>query len=109
MLNGLTTTSGENESFVDRFRELTRGMIPVITGGEHASMFPESARRYSDFIFAHEGDEGVLTLLEALEEGDPLTRDSLLSCPDCTTGGRTGCGNSTPGPRGSRKSTTGTT
>jgi radical SAM superfamily enzyme YgiQ (UPF0313 family) len=79
MLNGLTTTSGENESFVDRFRELTRGMIPVITGGEHASMFPESARRYSDFIFAHEGDEGVLTLLEALEEGDPLTRDSLLS------------------------------
>jgi anaerobic magnesium-protoporphyrin IX monomethyl ester cyclase len=79
MLNGLTTTSGENETFVGRFRELTRGTVPVITGGEHASMFPESARRYSDFIFAHEGDEGVLTLLEALEQGDPLTRDSLLS------------------------------
>jgi len=79
MLNGLTTTSGENETFVDRFRELTRGTVPVITGGEHASMFPESARRYSDFIFSHEGDEGVLTLLEALEQGDPLTRDSLLS------------------------------
>lgn len=79
MLNGLTTTSGENERFVVRFRELTRGTVPVITGGEHASMFPESARRYSDFIFAHEGDEGVLSLLEALEQGDPLTRDSLLS------------------------------
>ncbi|MFA5806851.1 MAG: radical SAM protein [bacterium] len=79
MLNGLTTTSGENETFVGRFRELTRGTVPVITGGEHASMFPESARRYSDFIFAHEGDKGVLSLLEALEQGDPLTRDSLLS------------------------------
>lgn len=79
MLNGLTTTSGENERFVERFRELTRGTVPVVTGGEHASMFPESARRYSDFIFAHEGDEGVLALLEALEQEDPLTRDSLLS------------------------------
>lgn len=79
MLNGLTTTSWENETFVDRFRKLTRGTVPVITGGEHASMFPERAKRYSDFIFAYEGDEGVLTLLEALEQGDPLTRDSLLS------------------------------
>ncbi|HEX8043049.1 B12-binding domain-containing radical SAM protein [Candidatus Deferrimicrobium sp.] len=79
MLNGLTTASRENEIFVDRFRELTRGTVPVITGGEHASMFPEKARRYSDFIFVHEGDEGVLALLEALEQRDPLTRDSLLS------------------------------
>ena len=79
MLNGLTTSSGENERFVARFRELTRGTVPVVTGGEHASMFPESARRYSDYIFAHEGDEGVLALLEALEQKDPLTRDSLLS------------------------------
>jgi hypothetical protein len=79
MLTGLTPTSGENATFVGRFRELTRGTVPVITGGEHASMFPESARQYSDFIFAHEGDEGVLSLLEALEQGDPSTRDSLLS------------------------------
>lgn len=79
MLNGLTTASAENEAFVDRFRELTRGAVPVIAGGEHASMFPERARRYSDFLFAHEGDEGVLALLEALEQGDPLTRYSLLS------------------------------
>jgi len=79
MLNGLTTTSGENERFVARFRELTRGTVPVVTGGEHASMFPEGARRYSDYVFAHEGDEGVLSLLEALDQGDPLTRDSLLS------------------------------
>ena len=79
MLNGLTTTSEQNETFVERFRELTGGSVPIIAGGEHASMFPEGARRYSDFVFAHEGDEGVLALLEALEQGDPLTRDSLLS------------------------------
>lgn len=79
MLNGLTTCSGENERFVARFRELTLGAVPIITGGEHASMFPESARKYSDFVFAHEGDEGVLALLEALGQDDPLTRDSLLS------------------------------
>jgi anaerobic magnesium-protoporphyrin IX monomethyl ester cyclase len=79
MINGLTTTADENEEFVARFRELTRGAVPVIAGGEHASMFPEDARRYSDYVFAHEGDEGVLTLLEALEADDPMTRDSLLS------------------------------
>ena len=79
MLNGLTTCSGENERFAARFRELTRGTVPIVTGGEHASMFPENARKYSDFVFAHEGDEGVLSLLEALEQEDPLTRDSLLS------------------------------
>lgn len=79
MLNGLTTTSEQNETFVERFRELTGGSVPIIAGGEHASMFPEGARRYSDFVFAHEGDEGVLALLEALEQDDPLTRDSLLS------------------------------
>jgi radical SAM superfamily enzyme YgiQ (UPF0313 family) len=79
MVNGLTTTSGENERFVARFRELTGGAIPVISGGEHASMFPESAKRYSDFVFTQEGDEGVLALLEALETEDPRTRDALLS------------------------------
>jgi radical SAM superfamily enzyme YgiQ (UPF0313 family) len=79
LINGLTTSSDENEAFVARFRELTRGTVPVIAGGEHASMFPEGAKGYADYIFAHEGDEGVLLLLEALETDDPLTRDSLLS------------------------------
>jgi len=79
MVNGLTTTASENEEFLSRFRELTGGTVPVIAGGEHASMFPEGARRYSDYLFAHEADEGVLALLEALEADDPLTRESLLS------------------------------
>ncbi len=79
MVNGLTTTSDENGELVARFRELTRGTVPVIAGGEHASMFPEGARLYSDYVFSHEGDEGILLLLEALEADDPLTRGSLLS------------------------------
>jgi radical SAM superfamily enzyme YgiQ (UPF0313 family) len=79
MTNGLTTTAPDNESFFGRFKELTRGGIPVVAGGEHATMYPEDAKAYADFILAFEGDESVFPFLEALEESDPLSRDSLFS------------------------------
>jgi radical SAM superfamily enzyme YgiQ (UPF0313 family) len=79
MTNGLTTTAPDNESFFDRFKELTKGEIPVVAGGEHATMYPEDAKAYADYILAFEGDESVFPFLEALEESDPHSRDSLFS------------------------------
>jgi radical SAM superfamily enzyme YgiQ (UPF0313 family) len=79
MTNGLTTTAPDNEAFFARFKDLTQGRIPVVAGGEHATMYPEDAKAYADFILAFEGDESVFPFLDALEESDPLSRDSLFS------------------------------
>jgi radical SAM superfamily enzyme YgiQ (UPF0313 family) len=79
LINGLTTSAHDNERLIESFRNRTRGTVPVITGGEHASVFPEDAKRYADYVLAYEADETVVSLLEALEEEDPVSRDSMLS------------------------------
>lgn len=79
MANGLTTAAPDLETFFSRIHELTGGKIPVVVGGEHATMYPEEARKYADYLLLYEGDETVFPLLEALEESDPSKRDSLLS------------------------------
>ena len=79
MVNGLTTTALENEMFIARLRERLAGAVPVIAGGEHATMFPDEAKRYADYILAYEGDDSTIQLLSALEEKDPVSRDSMLS------------------------------
>ena len=79
MVNGLTTSAQENEIFIARLRERLAGEVPVIAGGEHATMFPDEAKRYADYILAYEGDDTTIQLLSALEEKDPVSRDSMLS------------------------------
>ncbi len=79
MTNGLTTTAPENEAFFRRFHDLTGGRIPVVAGGEHATMYPEDARIYADYLLTFEGDESVFPLLAALKETDPPKRDTMLA------------------------------
>lgn len=79
LVNGLTTSAHDNERFLRSVRERLKKAVPVIAGGEHATMFPEDAKGYADYILAYEGDDTVVPLLAALEEEDPLARESLLS------------------------------
>jgi radical SAM superfamily enzyme YgiQ (UPF0313 family) len=79
LINGLTTTADQNETFISHLRDRMTGAVTVIAGGEHATMFPEDAKRYADYILAYEADDTAVTLLSALEEGDPETRESLMS------------------------------
>lgn len=79
MANGLTSAAPDLEAFFSRFHELTGGKIPVVAGGEHATMYPEEARKYADYLLLYEGDETVFPLLEALEESDLSKRDSMFS------------------------------
>lgn len=79
LVNGLTTTAHDNEMFLTRLRDRLGNSVPFIAGGEHVTMLPEDAKRYADYLLAYEGDETVVQLLEALEEKDPISRDSLLS------------------------------
>ena len=79
LVNGLTTTADDNERFLVRLRDRLDGAVAVIAGGEHATMFPEDAKRYADFLLAYEADDTVVLLLSALEERDPSSRDSMLS------------------------------
>jgi anaerobic magnesium-protoporphyrin IX monomethyl ester cyclase len=79
LVNGLTSAAPDNERVVESLRELLGDEIPVIAGGEHATMYPDEAMRYADYVLGYEGDETVVLLLEALEEKDPISRDSMLS------------------------------
>src|SRR5512146_497294 len=79
LLNGLTTTADQNEGWIERLRDRMGGAVTVIAGGEHATMFPEDAKRYADYILAYEADDTAVSLLAALEECDPESRESLLS------------------------------
>ncbi|MGA7104115.1 MAG: radical SAM protein [Candidatus Deferrimicrobiaceae bacterium] len=79
LVNGLTSTAPDNERVLGSLRERLSDGITVIAGGEHATMYPDEARRYADFILGYEGDETIVLLLEALEENDPVSRNSMLS------------------------------
>jgi radical SAM superfamily enzyme YgiQ (UPF0313 family) len=50
LVNGLTTTADRNEAFLERLRDRLAGAVTVIAGGEHATTFPEDAKRYADYI-----------------------------------------------------------
>lgn len=78
LVNGLTTSAQDNESFVGAIRKRLGRSVPVIAGGEHATMFPFETLRYADYVLLYEGDETILELLAALEEPDPSRRDRLL-------------------------------
>jgi radical SAM superfamily enzyme YgiQ (UPF0313 family) len=79
LLNGLTTSAPAVEALVRRIREGGGESIPVIAGGEHATMFPADAANYADFVVLHEGDDTILSLLEALEAEDPRARAELIA------------------------------
>jgi radical SAM superfamily enzyme YgiQ (UPF0313 family) len=68
MVNGLTTSASDNAAFLSKLRERLGRHVPVIAGGEHATMYPDDAARYADYVVLYEGDETVLELLEVLEE-----------------------------------------
>ncbi|OGQ00218.1 MAG: hypothetical protein A2Z40_05240 [Deltaproteobacteria bacterium RBG_19FT_COMBO_60_16] len=78
LVNGLTTSAFDNKAFLSSLRERLGSRVPVIAGGGHASMFPDDARRYADFVLLYEGDETVVSLLSALEEDDAGERDQKL-------------------------------
>jgi radical SAM superfamily enzyme YgiQ (UPF0313 family) len=78
-VNGLTTSAPDNERFVSSLRERLPSSVPVIAGGEHASMYPDDTRRYADYVLLYEGDETAVELLAALEEDDAVARDGKLA------------------------------
>jgi radical SAM superfamily enzyme YgiQ (UPF0313 family) len=79
LLNGLTTSVVENSTFASILREKSRKPFSIIVGGEHATMFPDHAKSYADYVVLYEGDETVVALLAALEENDQIKRDRKLS------------------------------
>jgi radical SAM superfamily enzyme YgiQ (UPF0313 family) len=79
LVNGMSTSAPDNEAFLARLRERLPRDVTVIAGGEHATMLPDKARLYADYLVLYEGDESILELLSALEEEDAAARDRRLS------------------------------
>jgi radical SAM superfamily enzyme YgiQ (UPF0313 family) len=79
LINGLTTSAPYNKYFIDELRKNIHKKFYVISGGEHATMIPDHAKTYSDFICMCEGDETIILLLEALDEPDREKQERLFS------------------------------
>ncbi|MBI4209080.1 MAG: radical SAM protein [Deltaproteobacteria bacterium] len=46
--------------------------VPTVLGGPHASMIPDDAVRYVDYVVRDEGEETIIELLEALNHGGDI-------------------------------------
>ena len=66
MFNGIKTS-------IDRIKDLAKQIkkkkrkIPIIIGGEEATLFPEEMKDFVDYIVLCEGDETILELLKSIE------------------------------------------
>ncbi|GAB7081724.1 B12-binding domain-containing radical SAM protein [Megalodesulfovibrio paquesii] len=62
-------------NYLDRAAQCTRAIqriagVPVIWGGVHATLRPEQALEYADYVCVGEGEEAVLELAAALARGE---------------------------------------
>lgn len=78
LLNGLTTSGPQNRFLIERLRQESKKAFLVISGGEHANIFPHMVMNYSDYVIQYEGDEAIIELLNALEIEDVVTREMKL-------------------------------
>ena len=60
--------------------------IPIIMGGEEATVFPEEFLNFSDYVITHEGDETVIKLTEAIRTDSDLSGIKGIVYNDKQTG-----------------------
>ncbi len=48
--------------------------IPIIIGGEGATIYPEKIKDFADYIVLYEGDKTILNLISSLESGKDLSK-----------------------------------
>lgn len=70
LFSALTGAATRTYALADQLR--TRTTVPFVIGGEHASSFTEDALDHFDYAIRGEGDEAILQLVHALEEGGPV-------------------------------------
>lgn len=68
----------------DRAVQLTRAVqqqlgLPVIWGGTHATVRPETSVRIADYVAVGDGEEALVRWLEALDGGDPTAIPGIWS------------------------------
>ncbi|MEK0337624.1 MAG: radical SAM protein [Nitrosopumilus sp.] len=56
--------------------------VPIIVGGEEATISPENVRKFADYILQFEGDERILQLVEVLKSEGDLSRIKGLHYKD---------------------------
>ncbi|NHI94536.1 MAG: radical SAM protein [Candidatus Lokiarchaeota archaeon] len=69
-----TVTAVKGYQLAEYYRKKFK--IPVVLGGVHASLNPEEAVHYGDYVIRNEGEQAILELVEALENN--LSVDDIL-------------------------------
>lgn len=73
MFNGIKTVFYRVKKYAQAIKEANPNVI-IMIGGEEVTLNPENATSFADYIVLNEGDETILKLLHALEQGEDLTQ-----------------------------------
>ena len=82
MISTTTSTAPEAYRIADRVR--SKG-IPVVVGGPHVTFVPEEGLAHADYVVRGEGEETLMELMDALEQGKGLDRIAGISYWDGET------------------------
>ncbi len=77
LFSALTGAANRTYALAGQLRNRTNA--PLVIGGEHASSFTDDALDHFDYVIRGEGDQAILELIRALEEGSPLDAVPSLS------------------------------
>ena len=81
LLSALTGAANRTYEFA-AWAKVKNPNIVTIMGGEHATNFIEESLDWVDFVIRGEGDEAILSLVEAIENGGPFKELSRVSYRD---------------------------
>lgn len=76
MISTTTSTAPEAYRIADKVR--AKG-IPVVIGGPHVTFLPEEGLAHADYVVRGEGEETLIALVDALEQGKGWDRIAGLS------------------------------
>lgn len=71
MISTITSTAPRAYYFAYR---ISKKGIPVILGGPHPTAMPEEAIKYADFVVRGEGEDVILSLIEAIKTGSDFEK-----------------------------------
>ena len=73
MFNGIRASINKVRSMSNTIKRKNQ-QIPIIMGGEGATIYPEKIKEFADYIVLYEGDKTILNLISSLELGKDLSK-----------------------------------
>jgi len=85
-INCYTSTAPRAIQITNHIKKTLKKEIPIVWGGIHPTLFPEECIKYADIVCVGEGEDAVLELTKAIEDGKSINKIKNLWIKDKITG-----------------------